>query len=651
MSEFDFPAGTYLGINGELQLGRGGQTRVILLRQRAMLELAGIDMPVVTFAPHPEYERVRAGFIEQGHMAPQSRVVNIVDWFTNGNADARPAIATDDDRDLLKRYERREIFREDGRLWSVEYLDSDDTPVAQDFLRDDGSHALRYPLRKAAQAGISTKHRAFDRSGDVILEEKSRRALYRHWIETIVPEDGSVFLMSDSRFAIRHLLDLGERFHALHQMHAPHIKNERFWHSTVIKSYRPLMDFQYRLDGLLSLSDRQRRDIALRYGPTDNLFVIPNPIDMPEPPSEPVARSRRRVVTMARIFPQKRLDRAIRAFAVLLDHVPDAVFDIYGQGPVEDELRGLIDELDISHAVTMHGYEPQARQSLWSATCYWMTSSFEGYPLAVLEAMSHGCPPVCFDIKYGPREQIADGVNGFLVDEDDLDELVRRTVSLMRDGDRLERMSAAAISTAREHSLDRWMQQTARICFDAHERKPRRTRIDRVRVEGCALSLRPLLLRDRLGRRATLSGRLHVDGSGGRPFDDTEVDVRLQVCATRADAVADLPVTTRIEDTTVHLQTEVTQQRVRQSLTELGVTDGEAYLRVCLTWGNSASVHEVTTANIHIAPQPNGDLGLTWPAEPPRVTSWLRRLPGRVVRKARRVAGRIKRWLLSAMKR
>ena len=28
--------------------------------------------------------------------------------------------------------------------------------------------------------------------------------------------------------------------------------------------------------------------------------------------------------------------------------------------------------------------------------------------------MSHGCPVISYDIKYGPREQITDGVDGFL---------------------------------------------------------------------------------------------------------------------------------------------------------------------------------------------------------------------------------------------
>ncbi len=55
-----------------------------------------------------------------------------------------------------------------------------------------------------------------------------------------------------------------------------------------------------------------------------------------------------------------------------------------------------------------------------------MTSSFEGYPLATLESMSRGCPVVSYDIRYGPREQISDGVDGFLVPPGDIELLAQR---------------------------------------------------------------------------------------------------------------------------------------------------------------------------------------------------------------------------------
>ena len=63
----------------------------------------------------------------------------------------------------------------------------------------------------------------------------------------------------------------------------------------------------------------------------------------------------------------------------------------------------------------MHGHDTLAQETLWTASGFLMPSVFEGYPLASLESMAHGCPVIAYDIKYGPREQIDDGVDGFLV--------------------------------------------------------------------------------------------------------------------------------------------------------------------------------------------------------------------------------------------
>ena len=41
-----------------------------------------------------------------------------------------------------------------------------------------------------------------------------------------------------------------------------------------------------------------------------------------------------------------------------------------------------------------------------------LTSSYEGFVMALLEAQGHGCPAVSYDINYGPAEIIDDRVSG-----------------------------------------------------------------------------------------------------------------------------------------------------------------------------------------------------------------------------------------------
>ena len=76
----------------------------------------------------------------------------------------------------------------------------------------------------------------------------------------------------------------------------------------------------------------------------------------------------------------------------------------------------------------LRGHHPTARDRMWTATAFLMSSRNEGYPLASLESMARGCPVISYDIKYGPREQITEGVDGFLVEPGDIEGLAERMV-------------------------------------------------------------------------------------------------------------------------------------------------------------------------------------------------------------------------------
>ena len=57
---------------------------------------------------------------------------------------------------------------------------------------------------------------------------------------------------------------------------------------------------------------------------------------------------------------------------------------------------------------------------LAGAAAYALTSRAEGFPMVLIEAMSAGVPLVAMDCPRGPGEIVADGANGFLVDDGDV---------------------------------------------------------------------------------------------------------------------------------------------------------------------------------------------------------------------------------------
>ena len=80
-----------------------------------------------------------------------------------------------------------------------------------------------------------------------------------------------------------------------------------------------------------------------------------------------------------------------------------------------------------------------------------LTSSTEGFPLVVMEAMAHGCVPLCTNVG-GLRFRIDHGVNGLLFDPGNegtiVSAMVEAIVALAGDNTRRESMTAAAFATA-----------------------------------------------------------------------------------------------------------------------------------------------------------------------------------------------------------
>lgn len=564
------PDARYLSVIGNIRPEAGGQTRLALLRHRLFLQHSDVDLPLVTFNPVPTYDAVRAELLADGRLLPQSRLLNLHEELrtidTGVGAGRLPRVGESSVDDV-----------DDGYAWRRRWL-TGDIEVAWDYLRPDGS---RY-ARTAPDDPIGLTY-LIDRDENVVRRWDGLGGLWRWWTEQLAGDAQRVFLLSDSRFVAQELCQLDERFLVMHQMHNPHLApGERSWHSAVSATYRPSMDSIGEYGGLMSLTDRQREDVARRYGRTTNLYVVPNPVETPPAPQPSPVRVTGRIVMTARLEQQKRLDRALSAFALVLTQVPGATLEIYGDGPQLAELKALAADLDVAAAVTFHGFDPAARDAWWTADLGWLTSDFEGYPLSTLEGMARGCPVVAVDVKYGPREQV-DETNGVLVPAGDVESIAAETVALLRDRERLERLREGARTTALAHGHDRFLGDWARAVADAAERADRRVRIGDVRVEGVHVR----------GRVVTLDGTVQLDASHApRPGD--EPTLRWQAWSPDRDELVDLPLEVSADTEGLY--------RVKGSV-DLGTVLPEAKqprVRLEVAWENSA--HHVRIADLDLAP-------------------------------------------------
>lgn len=122
------------------------------------------------------------------------------------------------------------------------------------------------------------------------------------------------------------------------------------------------------------------------------------------------------IVSCGRISREKGMDLAVEACAKLVEMGHDNIhWWIVGGGPAEGEVRDKIAELHMESYVTMLGMKNNPYPYIKRADLYVQPSRFEGYPVAILEALVLGRPVVSTN-NGGAKEIFANGNYGMLTE-------------------------------------------------------------------------------------------------------------------------------------------------------------------------------------------------------------------------------------------
>ncbi len=159
----------------------------------------------------------------------------------------------------------------------------------------------------------------------------------------------------------------------------------------------------------------------------DSIVTIPNPVVLPELESpdfkDSLDISKPCVIAMGRLEKQKGFDLLIRAFSLLKDDYPEWTLTILGEGSLRADLESLSHELGIKNRVKLPGRIKNPIEWLKKGDIFVMSSRFEGFPNALCEAMACGLPVISTDCRCGPREIIRDGIDGILVENENIESL------------------------------------------------------------------------------------------------------------------------------------------------------------------------------------------------------------------------------------
>lgn len=131
-----------------------------------------------------------------------------------------------------------------------------------------------------------------------------------------------------------------------------------------------------------------------------------------------------KIVNIGRISKQKNQKLLIEAFYEVVTNFPNAKLEIYGEGPLNNDIIQLIKNYSLVDSVSLKGNVNNIPQVLAETDIFVLSSDFEGMPNALMEAMAMGIPCISTDCPCGgPRMLLENGKNGILVPVGDVKEL------------------------------------------------------------------------------------------------------------------------------------------------------------------------------------------------------------------------------------
>ncbi|RQW84386.1 MAG: glycosyltransferase [Methylococcus sp.] len=306
-------------------------------------------------------------------------------------------------------------------------VERDTVNLANGFI--DLGVSVRLMTRAAGGAFLDQLRPGVER---ITLSEINPGGLGRELEQVLREHPGSVVLScndADDRIAIAVKRRLngqtGARFYIrVGTAIVSRIREDRFHHLTGWLQRRRLSRLYRDCDGVITTSRGAAREIVNELKvPHERVTPLPNPTLTPgfgvgDPPTglhpwfapgqPPV------IIAIGRLARVKDYPTLMRAFAKLRAQ-RDCRLLILGQGRQRSRLEALADELAIGGDVDLLGFCPDPYGYLRQSRLLVVSSTREGGPIVLIEALALGIPVVSTDCPTGPREILQDGRYGRLV--------------------------------------------------------------------------------------------------------------------------------------------------------------------------------------------------------------------------------------------
>lgn len=200
------------------------------------------------------------------------------------------------------------------------------------------------------------------------------------------------------------------------------------------------------------------------YKDLTNYKVINNPVKNAGSLSGEKVNNRPFILGVGRLSYEKGFDQLIAAFQKSKTADTDLV--IAGDGAERDTLKEQIESLNLQHNVKLVGSKTNLLDYYSQAELFVLPSRNEGYPNALIEAMSMGCSCIAMNCEFGPSEIIKHHKNGLLVEDKNIDKLSKAISKLLSDPVLKQKLALNARQINTTNSLDTICSQWEELIFN-----------------------------------------------------------------------------------------------------------------------------------------------------------------------------------------
>jgi L-malate glycosyltransferase len=217
------------------------------------------------------------------------------------------------------------------------------------------------------------------------------------------------------------------------------------------KTYAPVVTFSInQSDAITAVSDNLRAETYRNFKIEKEIHVIQNFVDVTRFQKKPIDAFRRviapngeKILLHASNFRRiKRVQDVVKIFAEVNKKVPSKLLFV-GDGPERPLAEELARDLGICDDIRFVGRQEQMEDILAIADLFLLTSEYESFGLAALEAMASGVPVISSNAGGLPEINV-DGVTGYLAPVGDVAQMSMRAIEILSNDDLLEQFKTNA---------------------------------------------------------------------------------------------------------------------------------------------------------------------------------------------------------------